>query len=73
MDYDYKDYRDAFLAILQGMLQHNGLNMADEGHYRAVISNASGMATVAAAHLRGLRSEWRLAGKSVTPDMGGSL
>lgn len=42
------DVREAFLVILGAMVQRNGLNMAEEGAYRATCTNAEGLAKVAA-------------------------
>jgi len=51
LGYSFQDYRDAFLAALQGLIQHNGLNMASEGHFTATVSNVDGLAVAAARAL----------------------
>lgn len=65
--FDLKDYRDAFMAALTGMVQRSGLQMADEGHYLAMANNIDGFAVQAARTLRQRRLS------HLAPDTGGTL
>lgn len=60
-DYDPEDALRAFLVILQGMVQKNGLMMADEGHYKSMTENAAGLAVSAAKTMA--RWRWKKAAK----------
>jgi hypothetical protein len=53
--FNTQDYRDSFLAILQGLITHNGLNMASEAHFRTTVSNVHGLAIEAEKALARLR------------------
>jgi hypothetical protein len=54
--FNYTDFRDCFLTILEGLVNHNGLNIADEGHYRAMMSNVTDMALTGEKALAKFRS-----------------
>jgi hypothetical protein len=58
-DFSYGDYRDAFLTILEGAVNHNGLNIADEGHFRALMDNVGLMAFSAERQLAKVRPQGR--------------
>lgn len=45
--FNYRDYRDCFLAILEGMMAKNGLNMASEDHFRTLSVNVDELAVAA--------------------------
>lgn len=55
--FNQQDYRDAFLAILQGLITHNGLNMASEAHFRTTVSNVTGLAIEAEKAMAQYREE----------------
>jgi hypothetical protein len=56
LEFSYPDFRDLFLATLQGMLQHNGLSMASEEHFKALCTNATGLALRAERTLAAYRT-----------------
>jgi len=47
-DFSNDDFHKAFLVLLGGAVTHRGVNMADEGAYRATCDNIEGLAKAAA-------------------------
>ncbi len=72
-DFDYKTFRDAFLAALQGMLQRSGIMFADESHFEAIASNVAGVALAAEKKLRAYRPSGKVSGSKIPMDTGGTL
>ncbi len=62
--FNFDDYRASFLAILQGLMAKNGLNMASEGHFKTLAANASELAHMAERKLSDSRAIELPAGKS---------
>ena len=71
LEYSFQDYRDAFLAALQGLIQHNGLNMASEGHFTATVSNVDGLAVAAAKALTVRRKQFSAQSELLQSKVGG--
>jgi hypothetical protein len=70
--FDYNDYREAFRAILQGLLTRNGLNAASEAHFRTLISNVDELAVVAEQAMAKRRPQaGKLTSKAIVADTGG--
>lgn len=52
--YDFQDYKAAFMVVVQAMITKQGISMVDEGHFRALATNAG---TAALAIARELKQE----------------
>lgn len=51
-DYDYPDFLAMFKVAMGSVIQRQGIQMASEGHFQALVANASGVAKEAARYLR---------------------
>ena len=55
-DYDFEDFRDFMKVAMGSVIQRQGIQMASEGHFQSLVTNASGVAREAARALRRERS-----------------
>jgi hypothetical protein len=68
-NFNYQDYRDCFLAIMQGLITHNGLNMASEGHFAATVTNVDGLAIAAVRALASRKPATKIKALSTGEDI----
>lgn len=51
-DYDFTDYRDAFLVAVEASIGRKGIFMADDNAFKSLADNAHGVAVAAAKRLQ---------------------
>lgn len=50
-EYEFEDYKAAFLVAVEASIQRKGIFLADEGSFKALADNAHGVAVAAARRL----------------------